>query len=311
MRIVFLDAQTLGEDANLAPFEALGDVTVYDKTAAHETLSRIQEATVVVTNKVVITKAHMQAALELKLICVAATGMNNIDVHAAKEASIEVKNVAGYSTQSVVQHTFSMLFFLMGQSRYYDDYVKQGRWAKNELFTHIGASFHEISGLKWGIIGMGTIGQKVAQAARAFGCDVSYYSTSGANTAQPYHCVALETLLAESDIISIHAPLNNATQGLLSQPQLAWLKEEAVLLNLGRGGIIDEVALAHVQEQKKLYVGLDVLEQEPIGLDHPLLQPHNPRIYITPHIAWTSIEARKRLMDTMHAHIQVFILKQK
>ena len=297
MKIAILDALTFGE-TSLEGFDRLGEVSVYATTSPSEILERLEDVDVIVTNKVVITKEIMQACKKLKLISIAATGMNNVDLEAAKALGIAVKNVAGYSSDSVVQHTFSMLFYLMAHSRYYDEYVKEGRWSESNLFTHVGQPFYELAGKKWGIVGLGSIGKKVAKVATAFGAKVSYYSTSGKNSDSEFTSTTFSRLLEDSDIISIHAPLNSATKNLFDHSELLMLKDEAVVLNLGRGGIINEEALARIMDIKNLFVGLDVLEQEPIAKDHPLLHVKNrDRLYITPHIAWTSIEARERLIE--------------
>jgi len=304
MKIVLLDAITFG-DTDLSCFDIFGDVTVYDKTAPDETLSRIESADVVVTNKVVITKEMMQNCSSLKLICIAATGMNNVDLEAARELGIEVKNVAGYSTDSVVQHTFSMLFYLMGHSRYYDEVVKSGEYSRSGVFTDVSHPFFEIKDKTWGIIGLGAIGREVARVARAFGANVIYYSTSGRNSSKDYEQVVLHRLLESSDIISIHAPLNERTKNLLNYEKLQHLKEGAVVLNLGRGGIIDEKAVAEIVDERELYFGLDVFEKEPLPEDSPLLAVKNPeRLYLTPHIAWTSVEAREKLIASVCKNIQ-------
>ena len=307
MKIVLLDTLTYGE-TDLGAFNAFGDVTAYETTTAEETPSRIANADVIVTNKVVISDALMAAAPSLKLICVAATGTNNIDLAAAEARGIAVKNVAGYSTDSVIQHTFSMLFYLLGHSRYYDDYVKEGAWQRSPVFTHVGKPFHEIRGKSWGIIGLGEIGRGVADIAKAFGAKVRYYSTSGKNDYADYEKVTLSRLLEESDIITIHAPLNRATQGLIGHSELLIMKDGAVLLNLGRGGIVDERALAAIIDAKPIYIGLDVLEKEPMVPDHPLMKvEHKERLYITPHIAWSSVEARDTLIAEVIENIRTFV----
>ena len=304
MKIVLLDALTFGE-ISLKGFDALGDVEVYQKTSQDETLQRIIDADVVVTNKVVISAEHMKKATNLKLICVAATGMNNVDLAAAEFQEIQVKNVIAYSTESVIQHTFSMLFYLMGHSRYYDDVVKSGTYSKSGLFTDVTHPFYEVFGKKWGIIGLGQIGLGVAKVADAFGADVNYYSTSGKNASQPYHRLKLDTLLRECDIISIHAPLNDDTKNLLDYKELSKLKDGAVVLNLGRGGIINEDAIAKIIDEKNLYFGLDVLTQEPLDAQSSLLSVKNQEnLYITPHIAWTSVEARKKLIASVIKNIK-------
>lgn len=296
MKIVLLDTLTYG-DTPLEGFNALGEVTAYATTSADETAERVRDAEVIVTNKVVINDAVMENAPNLKLICVAATGTNNIDHDAAARRGISVKNVAGYSTDAVVQHTFSMLFYLMGHSRYYDEYVKSGEWQKEAVFAHIGPSFSELRGKTWGIIGLGEIGRNVARIASAFGANVCYYSTSGKNENGEYEKTTLSRLIENSDIISIHAPLNPSTENLISHSELLQMKDGAVLLNLGRGGIVDEDALSVIIDVKPIFVGLDVLAREPMKTPHPLLGVKHPeRLYITPHIAWTSREARERLI---------------
>lgn len=308
MKIVILDALTYG-DTSLAGFETLGDVTIYQTTSAEETCERVKEAEVIVTNKVVINDAVMEAAPSLKLICVAATGTNNIDHDAAARRAIAVKNVAGYSTDAVVQHTFSMLFYLMGHSRYYDQYVKNGSWQKEAVFAHIGPSFSELRDKTWGIIGLGEIGRNVARIASAFGANVCYYSTSGKNENSEYEKTTLSRLIENSDIISIHAPLNASTENLISHSELLQMKDGAVLLNLGRGGLVDEDALSVIIDVKPIFVGLDVLAKEPMKTPHPLLAVKHPeRLYITPHIAWTSREARERLIAATIENIEKFCL---
>ncbi|WP_345980031.1 D-2-hydroxyacid dehydrogenase [Sulfurimonas sp. HSL3-2] len=304
MNIVLLDAVTFG-DTDLRGFDDLGAVIVYQTTKPEELDERIANADVIVTNKVVITAEAMQKAKKLNLICIAATGMNNVDLEAAKKCGIEVRNVAGYSTNSVVQHTFSMLFYLVGHSRYYDEAVKSGSWSKSGVFTDVSHPFFEISGKKWGVIGLGTIGRKVAVLAKAFGADVSYFSTSGRNLDSEFNSVTLDELLEESDIITIHAPLNNATLNLLNHRTMSKCKDGVVILNLGRGGIINEADAAMLLDEKDIYFGLDVLHHEPIPQNHPLLQVENKdRLYITPHIAWTSKEARDTLIASVVENIR-------
>lgn len=306
MNIVLLDTLTYG-DTSMAGFEALGNVSAYATTTQEEVSQRVVDADVIVTNKVVISDAVMQAAPNLKLICVAATGTNNIDHDAAARRGISVKNVAGYSTDAVVQHTFSILFYLMGHSRYYDEYVKSGQWQKEAVFTHIGPSFSELRGKTWGIIGLGEIGRSVAAIAKAFGAKVIYYSTSGKNENSEFEKTTLSRLIENSDVISIHAPLNPSTENLISHSELLQMKDGAVLLNLGRGGIVDEDALSVIIDVKPIYVGLDVLIKEPMCTPHTLMNiKHHERLYITPHIAWTSVEARERLIAATVENIKTF-----
>ncbi|WP_304545147.1 D-2-hydroxyacid dehydrogenase [Sulfurimonas microaerophilic] len=296
MKIVLLDTITFG-DTDLSGFDQFGDVAVYEKTVPEQTQSRVMDADVIVTNKVVITKEIMQECKNLKLICVAATGMNNVDLEAASELGIAVKNVAGYSTDSVIQHTFSMLFYLMGHSRYYDESVKDKTYSNSGVFTDVSRPFFEVKGKKWGIIGLGEIGRGVAKVADCFGADVCYYSTSGKNNNSEYKNVDLDTLLSSCDIVTIHAPLNEQTNNLLDYEQLSRCKEGTIVLNLGRGGIINEDAVAKLVDEKELYFGLDVFTKEPLSSESPLLSVKNKeRLYMTPHIAWTSVEARDELI---------------
>ena len=304
MKIVILDALTFGE-TDLSGFDSLGDVEVFQTTSPKEVAERISNADVIVTNKVVITDEHMANTPSLKLICVAATGMNNVDLESAKNRDIEVKNVAGYSTDSVIQHTFSMLFYLMGHSRYYDEYVKSGSYSKSKIFTDVSKPFFEIKGKKWGIIGLGSIGRGVANIAQAFGADVCYFSTSGKNKTNDFLHVELDELLKSCDIISIHAPLNEQTNNLLDYEQLSICKDGSTVLNLGRGGIINEEAVARIVDEKNIYFGLDVLTCEPMSENHPLLGvKKQENLYITPHIAWTSVEARDKLIALVIENIK-------
>ncbi|EIF50052.1 D-2-hydroxyacid dehydrogenase [Sulfurovum sp. AR] len=308
MNIVLLDAKTLGSDLDITALESFGTLTVYQTTSKEETLERIQNADIIITNKVIISADMMQATPTLKLICIAATGMNNVDLEAAKAKGIEVKNVAGYSTKSVVQHTFAMALYLLEKMAYYDSVVKDGSWSASGLFTDVSQPFYEISGKKWGIIGFGTIGQEVAKVATAFGAEVSYHSTSGENLHHDYPHQSLEELLKDCDIISIHAPLNDATYNLINENNLSLIKEGAILLNLGRGGIVNERDLAFELDRRILYAGLDVLEKEPLTLDNSLNEvKHKERLLITPHMAWASIEARKKLLEGIVENIQRFM----
>lgn len=304
MKIVLLDALTFGK-TDLSGFEQFGDVEIYQTTSVEEVSSRIVGVDVIVTNKVVINKTHMADTPSLKLICVAATGMNNVDLESAKVKNIQVKNVAGYSTDSVIQHTFSMLFYLIGHSRYYDESVKNGSYSESKIFTDVSKPFFEVKGKKWGIIGLGSIGRGVASIASVFGAEICYFSTSGKNSTTDYKQVDINELLETCDIISIHAPLNENTNNLLGYEQLMSCKDSAVVLNLGRGGIIDEEAIAQVIDKKDISFGLDVLSKEPMIQNHSLLSIKNKEnLYVSPHIAWTSIEARDTLIASVIENIK-------
>lgn len=309
MKIVFMEAQSLGDDMDLSRFSDLGEVSVYEVDTPGENAERIRDADIVVMNKIPMNKTTLKGAEKVKLICVTATGTDCIDTEYTKTRGIAVSNVRGYSTEAVVQHTFSLLFYLWEKSRFYDDYVKSGEYGRQIGFGCFPKKFHELAGRTWGIAGLGAIGKRVAAIAESFGCRVIYYSTSGNNQNEEFKRVSFDTLLAESDIISIHAPLNDATKELFDKEAFAKMKPEAVLLNLGRGGIICDEDLAQAIEQGKIgAVGLDVLNGEPIRSDNPLnriLDREN--VYITPHIAWAAVEARKRCVDEVYENIKSFL----
>lgn len=308
MKIVFLDAQTMGDDIDLSLFKSFGEFHTYETTSPEECVAHIADANIVLTNKVVINASTMDACPNLQLICVTATGTNNVDLAYASQKGIAVKNVAGYSTASVAQTTIMLALNLIGHAAYYDDFVKKGGWVSAPTFTHIERPFWEIKGKRWGIIGLGTIGKEVAKIATAFGAEVVYFSTSGANNDALYKRVSLEEMLQTCSIITIHAPLNAQTKGLIDEKALYAMKEGSVLVNVGRGGIIDEVALANIIDKKELYVGLDVLEAEPMQKEHPLLSvKHQERLIVTPHVAWASFEARTALMRLVAQNIQTFL----
>ena len=308
MHIVILDSKTLGEDLDLTPLLKFGELSNFQTTTEEETADRIEDADIIITNKVVITEKMMKEANNLKLICIAATGMNNVDLEAAKELEITVKNVTAYSTSSVVQHTFTMALNLMGKLDYYQNTVKDKTWSNSQLFTDVSQPFNEIAGKTWGIIGLGTIGKEVARVAEAFGATIDYFSTSGQNKINDYHHSKLDELLKISDIISIHAPLNEQTKNLINANNLHLIKEKAILLNLGRGGIVNEEDLAKELNKREIYAALDVCEVEPISENNPLLSLEHPnRLLITPHIAWASVEARQRLLVGIIENIETFL----
>ncbi|MGB5446510.1 MAG: D-2-hydroxyacid dehydrogenase [Psychromonas sp.] len=304
MKIVLLDSETLG-DSDLSVFDKLGEFTHYPMTSKQQRLAHMADCDVVITNKVIIDKEIIDASAQLKLICISATGTNNVDLIAAEKAGVKVKNVSGYSTDSVAQSTFSLLFQLLHQSRYYDHYVQSKAWCSSPSFTHIVRPFNEIKGKRWGIIGYGAIGQRVAEIAQAFGCELCYHSTSGKNTQQGIKQVDLAELLSSCDIISIHAPLNAQTENLIAAEQLKLLKKGAVILNLGRGGIINEPAMAKALDRYDIYHGTDVLAIEPMQTDHPYFSvQEQSRLVITPHTAWASREARETLVKAIVKNIE-------
>jgi glycerate dehydrogenase len=309
MKIVFLDRKTLGDDIALEQFDKFGEIITYESTKPSQTVQRLKGATIVVTNKVVIDKNIMDNS-DIKLICVAATGINNIDLDYAKQKDIVVKNVVGYSTASVAQLTFSFVLQFIQQISYYDNYVKSGGWENSEIFTNLDRSFYELTGKTWGIVGLGNIGKSVAKIASAFGCNIQYYSTSGANNNTTYSKQSLEDLLKISDIISIHSPLNEKTLNLINKTNLSYIKSGAIVLNLGRGGIVNEQDIADaINNNQNIFYGTDVTTIEPIEKESPLLTIQNKnKILFTPHIAWASKEARVRLINGIDNNIKEFVV---
>lgn len=308
MRIVFLDAKSIGEDIDLSGYEELGEVVKYDFSTPQEANERVMDADVIVLNKVPVNEETIGTAKKLKLVCVTATGTNNIDKEYLDRRGIAWRNVAGYSTESVAQHTFAMLFYLLEHLPYYDAYVKQEKYVQDRMFTHFERKFSEICGMTWGIIGMGAIGRRVAELARLFGCEVIYYSTSGKNNQPGYRRVSFEDLLEQSDIVSVHAPLTEETENLMDQAAFLRMKKSAIFLNLGRGPIVSEQALTEALETGEIRAaGLDVLCEEPMSRENPLRRiKDSDRLLITPHIAWASYEARIRLMEIILGQIKDF-----
>ena len=307
-KIAILDASTLGNDIDLSIFDELGEVSIFDTTSPSEVIAHISDANIVITNKVIIDASTMDKT-NIKLICIAATGMNNIDLLYAKEKNIEVKNVVGYSSASVAQLTFSIALQFIAKISYYDEYSKSGQWSNSPIFTNVSKPFYELDGKKWGIIGLGNIGKRVANIANSFGCEVSYYSTSGMNNNTDYKSLSLEELLKTSDIISIHCALNNDTKNLISKTNLSILKNKTIILNLGRGGIVNEEDISLALDNSNIFYGTDVVTKEPIIKESPLLKVVNKdQLIITPHIAWASIEARNRLVTSIKDNIKEFTL---
>lgn len=309
MKIVFLDAKTIGDDIDMSGFDALGDVVRYNFSTPEESLERTKDADVVIINKVEINEKTIGNADHLKLVCVTATGTNNLDKEYLAKRGIEWRNVAGYSTETVAQHTFALLFFLMEKLSYYDNYVKSEQYVGDVMFTHFSNVFHELSGKTWGIIGLGNIGRRVAEIAKLFGCRVIYYSTSGKNNNADYERVSFEELLAQSDVVSVHAPLDENTKSLMNYDAFSKMKKTAIFLNLGRGPIVVEQDLADALNEGLIAAaGLDVLSVEPMSAENPLRQiKDSEKLIITPHIAWASVEARTRLMEIICNQIKEYM----
>ena len=309
MKLVFLDTKTIGEDIDLSAYDALGEVVKYGFSTLEEIPERVKDADVLIVNKIAINEQTIGTAKNLKLVCVTATGTNNLDKEYLKKRGIAWRNVAGYSTESVTQHTFALLFYLLEKIRYYDDYVKNEKYINDTVFTHFAEHFNEVNGKTWGIIGLGTIGRRVADIAKAFGARVSYYSASGSPAQEGYEQVDFETLLATSDIVSVHAPLNEYTKDLMDREAFAKMKKTAIFLNLGRGPIVVEQDLYEALETGEIAAaGLDVLCEEPMSETNPLAKiKDSKKLIITPHIAWASVEARNRLMQIIAGQIREFL----
>ena len=307
--IAFLDKKTIGKVDNLKHLSKLGNLEIFESTEPDQVVERCRGKEIVIVNKVEMSEAVMKQLPELKLVCVAATGMNNVDLNWAGNNGIEVKNVAGYSTDSVAQLTFTMLLYLVNKPFYYDSYVKSGAYSRSGSFTHHDEPFWELKGKRMGIIGLGTIGRQVARIAESFGMEVVFYSTTGRNNHISYKRFELEDLLKSSDVVSIHAPLNNQTRNLITYDKMKLMRPCAILLNLGRGGIVNEKDLARALNENVIgAAGIDVMEKEPINADNPLLKLFDKeKILITPHMAWASKESRELLIEKIARNIEVFL----
>ncbi len=305
MKLVFLDAATVG-NVSFEPFERLGEFVKYENSTQEEARERVKDADVILMNKVWVGKELIDAAPNLKLICIAATGVNNIDVEYAASKGIPVRNVVGYSTDSVAQTTFMHMLSLVGGGPYFDESVKGGSYSRSGMFTDPKWNWWELAGKTIGIIGMGNIGKKVASIAEAFGMKVCYYSTSGTGHCTDYPCLTLDELLKTSDVVSIHAPLNERTRHLIGREQLAMMKPTAYLVNVGRGAIVIEEELAEAVDNGVIAgAGIDVFAEEPLPEGHPYLKMKHPeRMRLSPHIAWASIEARARVIEFMAENVR-------
>ena len=304
MKMVFLDAATMG-DVSFAPLERLGSLLCYDSSTPEEALERVSDCDVLIVNKVRVTPELIDAAHDLKLICETATGVNNIDIEYAAKKGIPVRNVAGYSTPTVAQATFMHILSLVGSAPYFDDAVKSGRYSASGMFTDVSVNWWELAGKTIGIIGMGNIGRKVAQIAEAFGMNVCYFSTSGTSHCKDYPSLPLEQLLAQADIVSVHAPLNERTDALIGEKELAMMKPSAYIVNMGRGGIVVEEALVKAVDEGVIAgAALDVYSVEPLPEDSCYLKARHPeRFRFAPHVAWASEEARARLLGMVAENI--------
>lgn len=308
-KIVFLDEYSIaGRD--LSKITSQGEYTAYENTANEQVVERLQGADIAITNKVVIDGEAMRQLPNLKLVCVAATGMNNVDLNAAAELGIEVKNAVGYSTISVAETTLASALALARNVVYFDEYFHDGRYSKaDRAFSYDRLTF-QISGKKWGIIGLGNIGREVARLASAFGCEVRYFSTSDTKREEAYPAVELDELLAWSDIVSVHSPLNERTRGLVGREELKKMKRSTLIINVARGGIIDEAALAEALDNGWVAAAaLDVFSVEPLR-ESPLYNIKDRyRLLASPHNAWSAVESIDRLIECVADNIRNFLAK--
>lgn len=307
MKIVILDAKTLGGDVDFAPIERLGDVTIHQTTSQLQLEDRIKDAEIIVVNKIKLGRDNLGAAKRLKLICVTATGYDNIDVDYCWSKNIGVCNIKGYSTDSVAQVTVSMALSLVTHIGEFNNYVKIGRYTESGVQNRLKPYFHEIKSLTWGIIGGGNIGGEVARLARAFGCRVIIKPHE---MRDGYGFVTMEELLEQSDIISLHVPLTRETRGMIDSEAIGKMKDGVVLINVSRGAVCDEKALADgVLDGKIGGLGIDVYSVEPLQSDSPLNRIMNKNnVLLTPHMAWGAYEARVRCIDEIAKNIDTFIM---
>ena len=308
-KIVFLDEYSIaGRD--LEKITSQGEYIAYENTAKEQVVERLKGATIAITNKVVIDGDAMRQLPDLKLICIAATGMNNVDLETAKELGIEVKNAVGYSTISVAETTLTSALALARNVVYFNEYFHDGRYAKADRAFCYDRHTFQISGKKWGIVGMGNIGREVARLASAFGCEVRYFSTSGVKREEQYPAMELDELLKWSDIVSVHSPLNERTRGLIGRNELQLMKPSALIINVARGGIIDEAALAEALDKGWVAAAaLDVFSVEPLR-ESPLYNIKDKyRLLASPHNAWSAAEAIDRLIDCVAENIRTWLAK--
>jgi glycerate dehydrogenase len=309
MKGIFLDRHSLDrDDLDLSVLEtSVNNWCNYDATEDKDTASRLHNADVVVTNKVVLDKDAIAAADKLKLICVAATGTNNVDLDAAREAGIAVCNVVRYATPSVVQHTLALILSLTRRLTEYQQAISRGDWQRSEQFCLLDYPMRELDGLTLGIIGYGELGKAVASAAECLGMNIIIAQRPGSKATQTGR-VALDTLLGKADVVSLHCPLADNTRNLIGARELGLMKEDALLINAARGGIVDEAALAQAISEGRIGgAGVDVLAEEPPAHGSPLLDIHSPRLLLTPHVAWASRSARQRLIDEVVKNIHSFL----
>lgn len=309
MKLVVLERNSVGTDVDVSCFERFGEVEYYPNTVAENTAERVKDADIVIANKAPMNENTLKDAPNVKLICLFATGFDNVDLAYCKSRGIKVANVVNYSTAAVVQHTLLLALALEEKLIHYDNYVKSGEYGAQDRFSNFDRPFGEFDGKTWGIVGMGNIGRGVAKVAQALGCKVIFYSASGKSTCTDYERVEFDELLTQSDILSLHCPLSDRTRGLINKEAFSKMKKSAILVNVARGPVVDTQALYEALTQGQIAAaGLDVLEKEPISRDNPLNEiKDSTKLIITPHLAWASTEARERLVAEVVKNIQAFL----
>ncbi len=310
MKIAVLDADTIGDDIDLSPLEEFGELSVFRRTESEEIETRLQKFDVLCLNKVQI-KRPLPDSVRTRLICLFATGTDNVDLVSLRNAGIGVCNVSGYSTDSVAQHTLFMVLSLLHQGQKHHEYILSGEWSRSGLFTTHQHPFFELKGKTWGLVGMGRIGRAVAKLAEAFGCRVQWCSVSGNSREEGYPQVVKEELFSTSDVISLHCPLTEKSQGYVDEKALGAMKDRGILVNVARGAVVDVKALVAAMHRKNILAGLDVFSREPLKEESLLLKSDfHGRLLLSPHIAWASIEARNRVIEETRMNIQSFLASQ-
>lgn len=313
MKIVILERNSVGTDVDISCLERFGEVTCYPNTVAQNTAERIRDADIVVCNKAPMNETTMKDAPNIKLISLFATGYDNVDIAYCKSRGIKVANVVDYCTSMVAQHTLLLALTLTEQLPYYDQYVKSGAYSAQDRFSNFDRMFHDMESMTWGIVGMGSIGRRVAKLAQAFGCRVIFYSASGQSTCTEYERVDFNTLLAQSDILSLHCPLSDRTRGLIDSTAFKKMKKTAILINVARGPVVNTQALYDALTGGEIAAaGLDVLEKEPMAKDNPLRQiQDSTKLIVTPHMSWASVESRIRVVEETCRNIEAFLHEEE
>ncbi len=310
MKITVLDKATMGEDTPFGLLDSLGNVTIYESTSADEVINHVADAEIIVLNKVKITKETIESAKNLKLICVFATGFDNIDVAAAKNADVAVCNVPGYSTDSVAMFTVATVLSLAAHLKEYGDYVKSGKYSESSSANKITPVFHELRGMTWGIVGCGNIGMAVLKIAEAFDARVIVNKRTPSDSLE---CVDIDTLCKESDIITLHCPLNESTRGIIDAERISLMKRSVILVNEARGAVLNEADVAAAIKEGKIGAfGCDVYSTEPFLNSHPYYEIKDmDNVILTPHAAWGAYEARERCIQIIRDNILSFVRGDK